>query len=252
MYASADGLDATRQASANSAQSSTTSWDGTIQSVASTSTSISNDAADAGGSSRKTSAALREQIAKAKKAKREAIRRGGANQARSPPAIISQEEPIVPADPCFDFGVGFDDPFNLKHGQDPKKRVLSQRIQAARTSGKLNIAALNLKDIPDEITKMYEPGGMDSNDGSWAESVDLTRLVAADNEFELLSDAMFPDVGPENFDDEDDSQMSIFAGLNSMDLHNNFLINVPVGWRRLSYVTSLNLVSRVYVLGSVK
>ena len=183
---------------------------------------------------RKTSGSLREQIAKAKAAKRAAAKQA------SP--IAQEEVSIVPLDDGFDFGMGHNDPFNLRKGEDPKEKVLSQRVRAARTSGRLNIAALSLKNIPAEVMKMYDMENIGANDVSWAESVDLTRLIAADNEFETLDDEVFPDATPESFGYEDGSQGSIFGGLNSMDLHNNLLVNVPLGWRRLPLLTSLNLV----------
>jgi Leucine-rich repeat (LRR) protein len=235
---------ASRQASISSAQSSANSWDGTIASRPSTTTS---NEADAEPTHRKSSAALRGQIARAKAAKRAAAAKRGvgvSSTAEVPVAsFASQEEPLIPVDDGFDFGVEHDDPFNARKGEDPKKRVLNQRVRAARTTGRLNIAALNLTDMPSEVMKMYDLDNVGGNDGSWAESVDLTRLVAADNEFETLDDAVFPDLDPENFNmDDDEPQGSIFGGLTMVDLHNNSLISVPLGWRRLTCLTSLNLV----------
>ena len=156
-------------------------------------------------------------------------------------SAAEKDVPIVPSDDGFDFGV--EDPFGLRKGENPGKKVLNQRVNAARTSGRLNIAALNLKEIPVEVMKMYDLERIGPNDGSWAESVDLTRLVAADNELEKLDDFIFPDTAPETFNDEEAGQGNIFGGLETIDLHGNLLVDVPLGFRRLSHVTSLNLVS---------
>lgn len=161
----------------------------------------------------------------------------------SQPHREERERPIVPVDDGFDFGVTHEDPFNLRRGENPGKKVLLQRVTAARTTGRLNIAALNLKEIPVEVMKMYDLESIGANDGSWAESVDVTRFVAADNEFETLDDFIFPDHAPSDPDDDSDGSGNIFGGLENLDLHNNLLVNVPLGFRRLNYLTSLNLVS---------
>lgn len=187
-------------------------------------------------SNRKTSAALREQIAKAKAARRAEMQRAAATQPQQ-----EQEAPIIPVDDGFDFGMPQADPFNQRRGENPKKKVLQQRINTARSSGRLNIAALDLKEIPMEVMKMYDFETMGSYDGSWAESVDLTRLVAADNELEEIDEFIFPDTNPKSFDDAQGSQGNIFGGLETLDLHGNLLVGVPLGLRRLNYLTSLNL-----------
>ncbi|RGP59810.1 hypothetical protein FSPOR_11061 [Fusarium sporotrichioides] len=226
----------TRRGSVNSA--STASWDGTIPSSA---TSVTGESAEPGTppSARKSSAALREQIAKAKAAKRAQMKQA----AELSQAQEGEEAPIIPHDTGFDFGVNNDDPFNLRQGEDPKKKVLQNRVSAARTSGRLNIAALHLKEIPIEVLKMYDLESIGTFDGSWAESVDLTRLVAADNELEELDDFVFPDSEPSSFDEAQASQGNIFAGLETLDMHGNLLVNVPLGLRRLTCLTSLNLSS---------
>jgi hypothetical protein len=103
---------------------------------------------------------------------------------------------------------------------------------------------MGLKEIPDEVLKMYDLESIGRADGAWAESVDLTRLVAADNELETIDDSLFPDVNPNDFNlEEVDEKARIFWGLESADLHNNMLISLPLGLRRLQMLTSLNLVS---------
>jgi Leucine-rich repeat (LRR) protein len=200
---------------------------------------VSLDVTDNPSSARKSSIALRDHIAKAKAANREAMRQSTSAQG----ADAHVETPIVPSDDGFDFGVAHEDPFNLKKGETASQRVLQQRISAARSTGRLNIAALSLKEIPVEVMKMYDLESIGANNGSWAESVDLTRFVAADNEFEKLDDFIFPDSDPSSFADEDDSAGSLFGGLETMDLHGNLLVNVPLGFRRLAHLTSLNLVN---------
>jgi Leucine-rich repeat (LRR) protein len=89
---------------------------------------------------------------------------------------------------------------------------------------------------------MYNLESIGQPGSAWAESVDLTRFVAADNELEMISDAVFPDVDPQEMADDEDFQGNIFAGLETLDLHGNILVNLPLGLRRLSQLTSLNLV----------
>lgn len=225
-------------ASGDSVQPSNGSWDGTIASAparAHSSTTPTDAAAPSPDSHRKSSAALRDTIAKAKAAKRAAMRQSIPTQTTE-----DGEVPIVPSDDGFDFGTIHDDPFNLNKGGNPKQKVLQQKVGAARASGRLNIAALNLKEIPVEVMKMYDFEALGAG-GNWAESVDLTRFIAADNELETLDDFIFPDTEPGN--PEDESQGNIFGGLEMLDMHGNLLVGVPLGFRRLGHLTSLNLVS---------
>jgi hypothetical protein len=138
----------------------------------------------------------------------------------------------------FDFGLN-DDPFN----QCPKggKSVLRRRIDGARSDGRLNIAAMGLKEIPDEVLSMYN---FDSNDSNvvWSEIMDLTTILAADNELETLPEGMFPDVSVEEMMDSDEAGPQ-FGGVQSIDLHGNMLRELPVGLRRLTQLSKLNIVS---------
>ena len=150
---------------------------------------------------------------------------------------------MIPTDDTFDFGLP-DDPFSQRKFEDSNRKAMKAQINTARVSGRLNIAAMGLKEIPDEVLKMYDLESIGRTDSSWAESVDLTRFVAADNELETIDDSIFPDVDPHGFDsDEVDDRGRIFWGLESADLHNNMLISLPLGLRRLHQLTSLNLVS---------
>ena len=187
---------------------------------------------------RKSSAALRDQIAKAKAAKRAASKE--ASSAQLPET--AGETSIAPADGSFDFATAYADPFNARRGENPKHKVLKQKVAAGRTSGRLNIATLGLKEIPAEVMKMYDFESIGTSGGSWAESVDLKRFVAADNELERLDDSVFPDVDPDSLGEDDCPQGNIFGGLENIDMHGNILVKLPLGFRRLGHLTSLNLV----------
>ncbi|KAI0969593.1 hypothetical protein F4678DRAFT_439428, partial [Xylaria arbuscula] len=229
-----------RQGSAASAKSPRTSDESrNLSSPSTTSTAPTVHSLEEPPSSvRKSSAALRDQIAKAKAAKRAAGRR----VATTVEPQVS-ESPVIPTDDTFDFGLS-DDPFGQMKFEDSNRKVLQSRIDTARVSGRLNIAAMGLKDIPDEVLKMYDLESLGRADGSWAESVDLTRLVAADNELETIDDSIFPDIDPNALISEEvDDRGRIFWGLESADLHNNMLISLPFGLRRLHQLTSLNLTS---------
>ncbi|KAK9441057.1 Leucine-rich repeat, typical subtype [Metarhizium brunneum] len=208
------------------------SWDGAIL----PSSSVSGPTDFAPLTNRKSSAALREQIAKAKAAKRAAVRQASENHGSNGLHTTSSTA-------TNGFDLEHDDPFNLSKGEKPSVKVLQQRVTSARTTGRLNIAALGLKEIPEEVMKMYDLESIDSYGGTWAESVDLTRLVAADNDIERLDDNIFPDTSPEAFDEQEEGQGSIFGGLETLDMHGNLLADVPVGFRRLANLTSLNLSS---------
>ncbi|KAI3321052.1 L domain-like protein [Xylariaceae sp. AK1471] len=229
-----------RKVSLASVKSSRTSGEGrTLSSPSTTSTAPTVHSLDEQPSSaRKSSAALRDQIAKAKAAKRAATR-------QVPDTMTSEalKSPVIPTDNTFDFGLS-DDPFGQKSFEDSNRKVLQSRIDTARMSGRLNIAAMGLKEIPDRVLKMYDLESIGRADGAWAECVDLTRFVAADNELETIDDSIFPDIDPNEFDAEEvDDRGKIFWGLESADLHNNMLISLPWGLRRLQLLTSLNLTS---------
>ncbi|TAQ86730.1 hypothetical protein B7494_g4935 [Chlorociboria aeruginascens] len=193
-------------------------------------TSVSGDDQDM--ASRKSSLALRDQIAKAKAAKRAALKPGSSTAKQ-------EETPVIPSGE-FDFGLT-DDPFNQRVDLNGSKGLLRKRINAARLDGRLNIAAMRLKEIPQEVMNMYSLESIDANDGSWAEAVDLTRLVAADNELEALDNTIFPDIDLRESTDDDDAKGNQFGGLETLDLHGNMLTAVPIGLRRLELLTSLNL-----------
>lgn len=177
-----------------------------------------------------SSATLRDQIAKAKAAKRAVASSSGL--------------PQVDGSAEYEFDLSAD-PFNAR----PKDNngLLLKRIDAARADGRLNIAAMGLKTIPGEVLRMYDADEMAKSKINWNETVDLTRLIAADNEIETIADEIFPDLDAESaaMDDDDDSAKGLqFRGLDMLDLHGNMLTAIPVGLKRLERLTVVNLVRK--------
>ena len=168
----------------------------------------------------KSSAALRETIARAKAARRLASQSSGT----SVPGIEQKFGDFS------DFDIG-----------GSNRLVLRKRIASARSDGRLNIAAQGLKEMPKEVMNMYNTDMANTGDGAWFETVDLVRLIAADNEFEHFEDDVFPDDAPAAYSLDDDYQGNIFGGLETLDLHGNQLKKVPLGLRRLERLTLLNL-----------
>jgi hypothetical protein len=171
----------------------------------------------------KSSAALREQIRKAKAERK---------------SLSAKQEPAK-TDPEPDFDISkHDDPFN----QQPKNVIMRRRVDAARSDGRLNIAAMELKEIPEEVLKMYDYEFNRDHDVAWNEVVNLTRFIAADNELESIQDEVFPDVDLEDVAQNDNSKGPQFGGIEVLDLHGNLLFDIPTGLRRLQNLTVLNLV----------
>jgi hypothetical protein len=172
----------------------------------------------------KSSAALREQIRAAKAAR----------------LSNSKQEHQKDAIPDFDPS-SFTDPFNTKPKDE--RSLIRRRMDAARSDGRLNISAMSLKEIPEEVLKMYDYDFNKDTSIQWNEVVDLTRFIAADNEIETIPDAVFPDVDGNGYSQDDDAECPKFGGVEILDLHGNVLFDVPMGLRRLECLTSLNLVS---------
>lgn len=172
-----------------------------------------------------SSAALRQKIAEAKAAARNLQRK-------------QQQREESPVTPSYDFE-SCEDPFNTK----PKdgKDILRKRVDDARRDGRLNIAALSLSEIPEEVLSMYDADAMNDSSVAWNETVDLVRFNAADNEMVELSDKAFPDVSAADLADTDDTKGNQFGGLEHLDLHGNKLQKIPIGLRQLTRLTSLNL-----------
>ncbi|MCJ1392011.1 hypothetical protein MMC18_004878 [Xylographa bjoerkii] len=181
---------------------------------------------------RKTSASsqtLRETIAKAKAAHRGAG--SELSKSASLPRSVENDQPSV--------GVSEVDAFSLDLSEHTTVNVLRKRIDIAKTEGKLNIAALGLTEIPRDVLHMYEH----NDDGSvaWYETVDLTRLNAADNEIVDITAAFSPAGLTEHDDQNEDAPGGVFAGLEFIDLHGNRIITVPPLFSSLSRLTTLNL-----------
>jgi hypothetical protein len=153
---------------------------------------------------------------------------------------IAKARATIPAG-TFDFGVG-DDTFDQQSVEVTAKGLLRKRIDSARTDGRLNIAVMGLKEMPAEVLNMYDLEIITGQGLSWAESVDLTRLDASNNELDSLGDNVFLDVDPEQILDDEDVKGNQFCGLETLDLHGNLLKRLPLGLRRLQVLTTLNLV----------
>ena len=165
----------------------------------------------------KSSAALRETIAKAKAAHRAV--------SKSHEKLDSHIEESFP---------------KIELGGS-NKAALRKRIANARSDGRLNVAAMGLKELPEEILTMYDTDTNEINDGSWAGSVDLIKLVAADNEISSLEDKFFPYEGTKPSNDfEGRDSNTIFVSLEILDLHGNSISALPTGFASL-YLTTLNL-----------
>lgn len=178
------------------------------------------DASSKKSDSPKSSAALRETIAKAKEARRKAVKLGAnenVTEKKSPQAIVKDNVDIT--------------------RELSDSNVLIKRMEAGRNSGKLNIAALGLSELPTCLKGMYNIENIDINIGEWYESVDLVRLMAADNELESLPSWAFPDMSLAT----DLEGGTIFGGLQFIDLHGNNLNELPNGLTSLGRLTNLNL-----------
>ncbi|KAF2712221.1 L domain-like protein [Pleomassaria siparia CBS 279.74] len=187
-----------------------------------------------------SSSALREQIAKAKEAARRATparQFGNGTPPKEVPAVKEGDFAIIP-DPVelasFDFGL--DDPFN--QSSKGSKSLLQRRVNSARGDGRLNIAAMGLTEIPDDVLNMYKYNP--DADVAWGEVVDLNVIIAADNDIQRISDQVFPDIDPESAIDSDDPGPQ-FGSVHSLDFHGNVLRELPTGLRRLTQLSKLNL-----------
>ncbi|THY36776.1 L domain-like protein [Aureobasidium pullulans] len=170
-----------------------------------------------------SSAALRDQIAKAKAAK------------RTPAVSKGQSSANQSDDSRFD---PFADPFNTKPQND--NGLLRKRIDAARSDGRLNLAGLGLKQIPDDVLTMYDQ--REDSNMNWSQMTDLVRFVAADNELDTISDDIFPDIATEvAMEDEKAVKGLQFRSVEMIDFHGNNLQTVPSGLRWMERLTVLNL-----------
>ncbi|EGD98986.1 hypothetical protein TESG_06350 [Trichophyton tonsurans CBS 112818] len=177
----------------------------------------------------KSSSALRESIAKAKAARKAAQQQQQLQQKR--------ESSLKSPDTVEEDGLK--DPFSELPSMEPTGAALQSRTASARKSGLLNISAMGLTALPDEVMTMYtfDPN---SND-VWYENVDLVKFMAADNELTSLPDEAFPDVDLAEFNADEPGPNAQFGGLEHIDLHGNKLSSLPMGLRRLQRLHSLNL-----------
>ncbi|RPA87011.1 L domain-like protein [Ascobolus immersus RN42] len=136
-------------------------------------------------------------------------------------ATQKSTSPSVAQDGFGSFEFGVEDPFG-QGKEDPHINLLKKRINSARTDGKLNIAMMDLKEIPDEVWQMYEAN---EDGGAWYEAIDLEKFIIADNEIECIGDGV----------------LEVFGGVTSIDAHNNILKSIPRNWTDLVRLTHLNL-----------
>lgn len=92
---------------------------------------------------------------------------------------------------------------------------------------------------------MYDAESMSESNIPWHETVDLSRLILADNLLDSIPDDVFPDIDARDIHPEDDAHVSLFLGLELLDLHRNSLQGLPLGLRRMERLTSLNLASDI-------
>lgn len=180
----------------------------------------------------KSSTTLRETIAKAKAARKAARESSSGVDTFDP--WTNLEESVI---------------FN-RQPKEMNQDILRKRIDLGRTTGLLNIAALGLKEIPGEVLNMYE---LDPDSSiEWYESVDLVKLIAADNEIEELPSTAFPDINPDDLCFEDDTKGNQFGGLEVLDLHGNMLRSLPIGLRRLQRLHTLNLSNNKLTMSGIE
>ena len=156
-------------------------------------------------------------------------------------------DPFMPRAAADDGLAGLDadiDPSSLDLLDSSHVNILRKRVNNAKENGKLNIAALCLKEIPVEVLKMYDSTSGGEGGPAWYESVDITRLNAADNELFELPEEIFPVIGSPrklDFGADEEPSTAIFAGLEAMDVHGNQLRSIPLSLGRLPVLTTLNV-----------
>ena len=117
-------------------------------------------------------------------------------------------------------------------------KSLRHKLDSAVRSGTLNLSAMSLKELPNEVLTIYDPN--QGSSVSWAEAVDLKKVMLADNHLTSLPEAAFPDwTEQEMMDDEEKSNQ--FFGLEVLDLRGNTFSTLPLGIRKLRQLKVLNL-----------
>jgi Leucine-rich repeat (LRR) protein len=173
----------------------------------------------------KSSAALRDAIVKAKReaAKKKAFE--GQRKQNTQSSVGSATRGVR----STDMQDGLDDTIGIR-----------PRIRTALRCGHLNVAGMGFRSIPEDIKQMYNSCA--DLGITWSECVDLTKVIAADNDLEKLDDDFFPDVSDQELADAEVSDYnSQFRGLGTLDLHGNLLQELPLGLRRLQNLHVLNL-----------
>ena len=133
------------------------------------------------------------------------------------------------------------DPNTLDVVNNVHFNILKKRIHNARTDGRLNISSLCLTEIPKDVLQMYEFDPDDKSSTPWYESVDVTRLLAGDNEIKELPSGLFPP-GPlgDEMDEEEQSSCP-FPNLEHLDLRGNLLEDLPANIGHLPALRHLDL-----------
>ncbi|KAF2224649.1 hypothetical protein BDZ85DRAFT_195180 [Elsinoe ampelina] len=132
------------------------------------------------------------------------------------------------------------DPFNQKL-KETGDTIMKKRIDTARREGKLNISALDLKEMPELVIQMYDSQSLADSGIAWHETVDLITVNAADNAISCFTSELFPDVDPEEAVHGDNLKASVFAGVERMDFRGNQLMTLPSGMHFLKRLTTINL-----------
>ncbi|KAF8250892.1 L domain-like protein [Wilcoxina mikolae CBS 423.85] len=169
---------------------------------------------------------------KASQSLRDTIRQARAAKQRVASVSNGENNGIAATNGLDGFDFGTDDPFNQSIlGEGGSTKVLQQRIKSARVEGRLNISNLELKEIPAAVYKMYDTSEEelaatdDDNGPKWYESVDLAKLIGADNEIGEVGEELAQQ----------------FGGLSFIDMHNNLLTGLPANLVQLTELTVLNL-----------
>lgn len=179
--------------------------------------------------SQKSSAALREAIAKAKAIKKKAAGELDLESITARSSAPRANDSSMRTSPYSS---------DLSEVTLNGKSLLA-RIASARNDGRLDVSAMALGEIPDEVLNMYGREALGSSKSAWYESVDLTWFSAANNELETLDPRLFPEV--DSLDDVDEEAPIVFGNLGGLDLHGNLLRAVPMGIRSLQNLVTLNL-----------
>ncbi|KAK9470778.1 uncharacterized protein V1510DRAFT_422126 [Dipodascopsis tothii] len=119
------------------------------------------------------------------------------------------------------------DPFNVRPSDLPD--FVLRKIETGRKTGRLNLSATGLKELPDEVYDMYvsetDPDLSFDTPPRWVESTDMERFLAADNEIEKIEDRFARE----------------FPNLVTLDLHGNAIRKLPQSLFRLVHLKRLNL-----------